>query len=198
MTNRRVEELDQIQLRLLGGDPTASSDLFRIVHRVLAATIFRQHRAMGIVWEDAIDLATDAIVEHVMNPARFDPNRSRLATYLTVIARGDALNLAASRANAKKNHSRFVELTVVDRNEYAESNLAKFDAERIMKDYRNEIIREDGDEVVLRLFLSGEDATEEYARALGLTKLPDNEQRQRVKQRRDRIEKRLQRLGLKL
>jgi len=67
-----------------------------------------------------------------------------------------------------------------------------------VREHGAEIFREDGDEAVLRLFLSGEDSTEVYARALGASDLSEDEQRQLVKQRRDRIEKRLQRLGRKL
>lgn len=194
----RAEQLIRAHERLLANEPTASADLFRIAQRPLAATVYRQHRAMGITWEDAIDLATDAIVEHVRNPSRYDVKLSGLATYLAMIAKGDARNLAVSRANSKKKHIRFVELTVVDRNDHVEGSLARLDAERIMREHGHEIIRDDGDEAVLRLFLSGEDATEEYARALGLDNLDESEQGRCVKQRRDKIEKRLQRLGLKL
>lgn len=193
-----ADELLAIHRRLLAGDPTASADLFRAVHHAVGATVYRQHRAMGISWDDARDLSTDAIVAYVNNPAQFDPTRSGLATYLVMIARGDALNLAASQANKKKSHSRFVELTVVERNERADTGFSRLDAERIVREHGTEIIREHGDEAVLRLFLSGEDATEEYAKALGASHLAEHEQRQLVKQRRDRIEKRLQRLGLKL
>lgn len=195
---RRAEELTGAHERLLADDPTASADLFRMAHRPLAATVYRQHRAMGITWEDAIDLATDAIVEHVRNPSRYDAKLSGIPTYLAMIAKRDALNLARSRAASEKNRTRFVELTLIDGNKGVESELSRVDAERIVRDHGHEIIREDGDDVVLRLFLSGEDSTEEYARALGLDYLTEGQQRRLVKQRRDKIEKRLQRLGLKL
>lgn len=194
----RAEELRNIHGRHLAGDPTASADLFRTVHRAVGATIYRQHRSMGLSWDDALDLSTDAIVAYLSAPARYDPTRSSLATYLVMIARGDALNLVTSRTNKKKSHSRFVELTVVERNEGVDTDFSRLDAERIVRDHGAEIVRDDGDEAVLRLFLSGEDSTEEYARALGASDLGEEEQRQLVKQRRDRIEKRLQRLGLKL
>ncbi|MBV8593224.1 MAG: hypothetical protein JOZ27_02865 [Caulobacteraceae bacterium] len=194
----RHDELEGVQQRLLLGDPTASADLFRIAQRPIAATIYRQHRAQAITWEDALDLATDSIVAHVRNPTQYDGSRSRLATYLVMVAKGDALNMATSRSNAKKNYGRLVELTVVERNDRSELDPTRMDAERIVKDHGREIIRDPGDEAVLRLFLSGEDATLEYARALGLHHLDEGQQRLLVKQRRDRIDKRLQRLGLKI
>lgn len=197
MTNK-ADELLAIHTRLLAGDPTASGDLFRAMHQRLARVVYRQHGGLGISWDDALDLSTDAIVEYVCNPARFDPDRAKLTTYLAMVAAGDARTLATSRANKRKNHSRFVELTLVDRNEEMEADFSRLDAERIMTDHRTEIIREEGDEAVLRLFISGEDSTDEYAKALGVSDLPENERRLFVKQRRDRIEKRLQRLGRKL
>jgi len=185
--------LDQIHARILAGDVTASSDLFRLVHGALTATL-RKRVGTLISWEDAGDAATDAIVEYAKAPHKFDASRSGLFGYLLLIARGDALNVARDDGNARKNLTRIVELSVADGNALEEAPDVKVDANRILRDHHTELIREDGDEAVLRLYLQGEKETAAYADALGLSSIPAVEQKKLVKVRKDRIEQRLKRL----
>lgn len=70
----------------------------------------------------------------------------------------------------------------------------KIDADGILREHRTEIVRDDGDEAVLRLYLDGEKETRAYAEALGVADRPAPEQQRIVKARKDRIEQRLKRL----
>jgi RNA polymerase sigma-70 factor, ECF subfamily len=187
------ESLDRIHAQIVGGDVTASSDLFRTVHRALTAKL-RQRLGTRISWDDAGDAATDAIMEYLQSPEKFDPLRGGLFGYLLLIARGDALNLARDQGNAKKNVARVVELSRGDGNTLEEAPDVKLDADRILRDHHADLIRDDGDEIVLRLYLQGEKATSAYVEALALSGLSSAEQQKVVKGWKDRIELRLKRL----
>jgi RNA polymerase sigma-70 factor (ECF subfamily) len=191
-TDRNV--LHQIHLRVVDGDVTAPSELFVAVQGPLAATV-RQRLGGQISLEDAGDMATDAILEYLRQPDRFDPSRSGLFGYLLMIARGDALNHLRDMGKAASNFARLVELWLPDGNTTDEdSELRRLDAERILRDHRADLVRDDGDDEVLRLYLEGERATAEYSAALGVQHLTEAEQQDLVKTRKDRIEQRLKRL----
>lgn len=185
--------LDRIHERVVAGEPTASAELFVLVHHPIAATL-RKRVGTLLSWEEACDLVTDAIVAYLKAPTKFDPARAGLFGYVLMIAKGDALNLLRDRGVNEKNRERFVELLSADGNTVEETPNVKLDAERIMAKHHRELIRDDGDEAVLRLYLDGEKETSAYATVLGLTGLPGSEQQREVKVRKDRIELRLKRL----
>lgn len=187
------DALERIHARMLAGDVTASSDLFVAVHVALAAAI-RKSVGRVISWDDAGDKATDAIVEYLRNPGKFDGSRGGLFGYLLLIARGDALNLMRDAGRKKKNLARLVELSATDGKSMQETLDVTLDADRILREHRAEVIRDQGDEAVLRLYLQGEKETRAYAEALGIAALTAVEQMKAVKLRKDRIEQRLRRL----
>jgi hypothetical protein len=109
---------------------------------------------------------------------------------------GDAMNAGRNESNRREKFSEFaVEVEKVGGNSYVISPETRVDAERIMSQYQAEIIVEDGDREVLRLFLEDERDYEAYAAALGISHLAPEQKRAEVKRRKDRIEKRLERLG---
>lgn len=187
------DELHALHERMLVGDVTASSDLFKAVHGALTATL-RKRGTPQLSWQAAGDRATDAIVEYTKSPEKFDSSRSGLFGYLLLIARRDALNLFRDEGNERKNVARVVELSAADGNTVEEAPDVRLDAARILRDHHAEVVRDDGDEAVLRLYLQGEKDTAAYARELGLSALPAAEQRKIVKVRKDRVEQRLRRL----
>jgi len=71
------EILDAIHTRLLRGDVTASSELFRVVHTALAATL-RKRVGTLLSWDAAGDMATDAIVAYTNTREKLDPSRAGL------------------------------------------------------------------------------------------------------------------------
>ncbi|HVV51098.1 MAG TPA: hypothetical protein VHO06_15625 [Polyangia bacterium] len=187
------QRLQHLHEQILAGDVIASSELFGLVHRPLAATV-KKRMGGQVGWDEAGDLATDAIVEYLKSPGRFDPGRAGLFGYLVLVAHRDALNLVRDRLTERKNLDRFVELRPSDGNDPSGRTRDKIDADRILRDHRADIVKDEGDEEVLKLFLSGESETVVYADCLGIAHLPESEQTDIVKQRRDRIEKRLRRL----
>lgn len=184
--------LSALHTRIVAGDVTATSELFALVQRPLAAVV--RKRISQLAWDDACDAATDAIVSYINAPDRFDPTRAGLFGYLALIARRDSLNLLRDYRAAQKKQTRVVELSAADGKDYCDDAATKLDAERILRDHLDEIVKEDGDEEVLRLFLAGEGETAAYAAVLGISDHPEAEQKKVVKQRRDRIEQRLKRL----
>lgn len=187
------EVLNGLHQRLLVGEVTASSELFLLVHKGLTATL-RKNLGSRISWEGAADAATDAIVEYIKSPAKYDSSRSGLFGYLLLIARGDALNAARDQQTERKNHLRTVELLDGVGNTSQELDEIALDADRILRKHYSDLIHDEGDEAVLRLYLQGERETAEYANALGISGLSETEAQKVVKTRKDRIEQRLKRL----
>lgn len=184
--------LDRLHERVLAGDHAASAEVFTLLQRPIAATA-RKRTGPSLTWEEATDVATDAIVAYLRSPRQFDASRSGLLGYLSMIAYRDALNAIRDRQALEKKHRRVVEVSALAGNASSEFSDA-FDAERILRDYGHKIIVDDGDADVLRLFLDGERETATYAAKLGIGHLPEGDQRRIVKLRRDRIDQRLKRL----
>ena len=197
MTNRRAELL-KLHERILSGDPSASSELFSSIHRPLVGVLLKQFRSGGIGPEDASDLATDAVIEYLRVPQRFNPERASLYSYLAVCAKGDALNLLQSRRRAWEGTKRFVELSKGKRNMEEAAIDTELDAIAIIKRHGAELADDKYDLEVLRLMLMGEKDTEVYAAAIGLGGAERAEKNAAVKLRRDKLEKRLSRLGERL
>jgi hypothetical protein len=181
--------------RLVAGDPTASADLFELVYGPLIGHAIKKHAASGIDQDRARDLAVGVLASLVGRPGMFDPQKGNLFGFLCMMLDGDAKNAGRDEANRQEKFSEFaVEVEQVGGNFYVTSPETRVDAERIMSQYRAEIEVEEGDHEVLRLILEGERDYEAYAVVLGISELPLEQKRAEVKRRKDRIEKRLQRL----
>lgn len=181
--------------RLLAGDPTASADMFELVYGPLIGHAIKKHTAFGMDEDRARDLAVGVLASIVERPAIFDPQKGSLFGFLCMMLDGDAKNAGRDEANRQEKISEFaVEVEQVGGNSYVTSPETRVDAERIMSQYRAEIVVEEGDHEVLRLILEEEREYEAYALALGISHLPPELMRAEVKRRKDRIEKRLQRL----
>lgn len=196
MTDRAVALLD-LHRRILAGERTASAKLFTTIHRPIVGVLLRSYGRIGLSPEDASNLATDALMAYVQCPERFEPNRSSLFTYLCVIARGDALNLIEVHRREQKKMRRVVEF-VRDQGNITEMDTRTLDADALLTRYAAELCEDKQDVLVLELMLTGEKDTEAYAVALGLEGASPDEKASAVKQRRDRLEKRLRRLGAHL
>jgi hypothetical protein len=182
--------------RLLACDPTASADLFELVYGPLIGHAIKKHSAFGMDEDRACDLAVGVLASLVERPNIFDPQKGSLFGFLCMMLDGDAMNAGRNESNRREKFSEFaVEVEKVGGNSYVISPETRVDAERIMSQYQAEIIVEDGDREVLRLFLEDERDYEAYAAALGISHLAPEQKRAEVKRRKDRIEKRLERLG---
>jgi RNA polymerase sigma factor (sigma-70 family) len=192
-------DLLEIHRRVLAGEPTASKDLFVLVHSALRRLLLRTFGKGGLRDDDATDLATDTILAYLRAPAKFDPDQASLLRYLMVIASRDAQNHLRNRRTAQKNQERFVELSMSDGNIDEESlTIAELDAAMVLERFAGELTDGDADVITLRLMLAGEKSPKAFADALGIDDCPETEWKAQVKQRRDKLEKRLSRLGDKL
>lgn len=185
--------------RLVAGDPTASADLFEIAYGPLIGHAIKKHRAFGMDEDRARDLAVGVLAELVERPDIFDPQKGSLFGFLCMMLDGDAKNFGRNEANRQEIFSGFaVEVREVGGNSYVMSPETRVDAQRIMAQHHADIVVDQGDREVLDLMLQDEREYEPYAKALGIDHLPLDERRAEVKRRKDRIEKRLERLRNRL
>jgi DNA-directed RNA polymerase specialized sigma24 family protein len=194
-TRSRLLPLHQ---RILADDPAASAELFRLAQKPVARVLYGRYRGPHFSWEDAGDLATDAIVAYLGSAVKFDPTQASLFTFLVLIADRDARNLLRDRGTEQKNYLRLVELSTSDGNTEETGSDHELDAERLRKEHMHKIAKNGKERRFLELMLSGERETAAFAVAIEATNLTPDEQRAAVKKYHDRLDQRLRRLGRKL
>jgi len=200
-----------LHARLLAGDPVASHEvasafLLAVVERLQQR--FRRLDDETLIW----DAASDAILNYAERPAQFDPTRRRrLLDYLVMSADGDLRNALASRSRRRAKHevpSDRVELLLDVRNidceepsDFGERDDAtatsNMDVEEVKRKVA-EVITGPTDWQVVELMLQGERGTIAFAEVLGITHLDELEQRRIVYRVKDRLKRRLARLGVRL
>ncbi|GBD14702.1 hypothetical protein HRbin25_00583 [bacterium HR25] len=188
---------EELHRRLLAADPTAPSEVFHHFHGPLTRRLRARFPQAD---EDTVhDAVVEAIMSYVKNPSRFDPGRSSLLTYLTMVARGDLLNALAKEARRQR---RLVSLESVAQGGQPGNIMVdapgdgpegSLEASRSLR-YLLEHLPDPTDRQVLGLMLRGERRTEPYARVLGLGDLSLPQQRAAVKRHKDRLKKRMRRL----
>lgn len=206
--NTATERDRQLHQHLLDGDPTASA---RVAEAYLAPVFERLCRRHREVRDEALlyDAATDAVLDYTEHPTRYDPEKLPLLSYLAMAANGDLLNAIARE---QRRAGRVVSLhAVVDddpaRNRYQEPGVEdEIDLDRLTADpARRELaerlrreVPDPRDRQLVALLLDGVRRTEPYAAILGITVLEPAEQRTIANRHKDRLKKRLRRLGVKL
>jgi RNA polymerase sigma factor (sigma-70 family) len=185
--------LNEIHQKLVAGSRTASRDLF--VHGLGPIKAYLLKTQSSLREEDAHDLATDAILAYVQAPARFDPAKASLWTYLCMTASSDALDMFRRRGReraALANVAQTVEVCLLEANDRADMENS-IDAQRIIAANAERLATNEPERRVLALILEGERSTEVFANALGLdARHPDTTAL--VKQAKDRLLLRLRRL----
>lgn len=185
--------LNDIHARVLAGSRSATLDLFREALGPIKVFLRRKFRSLPD--EQAYDLATDAIVAYSTDPARFDPGKSSLWSYLCRIAMRDASDLLRRR----EVEAAFIK-GVEDDVEFWTSRAKDtfrgedaIDARQIMKLHGGRLVTNETEAKVLMLILHEEKRTDAFAEALGLAPgTPDT--KEIVKQAKDRMLLRLKRL----
>jgi hypothetical protein len=194
----------ELHQRLIDGDLVASQELaaaflLPVVNRL-------KQRFPGLGDESFVfDAATDAILSYAERPAQYDPHGLRLLAYLVMSADGDLRN-ALRRHQRRERRERpmsDVELLLDARNpeeeetvhpeEYAVTPQVKEIARRV-----REVTPDPVDQQLIDLMIKGERRTEAFAKVLGIVDMEVMKQRKIVKQRKDRLKKRLTRLGVRL
>jgi RNA polymerase sigma factor (sigma-70 family) len=197
----------ELYQRLLAGDALAPSDLADAFLDLLATELQRYNPTADP--HLCAEAAEDALLALIKNPRSYDPERAALAGYLRMSARRDLQN----RLRKERRHSdRRADLEAVEISPVVGKYLQDGEADPVHILIAREEIEEmiaalprvpravlDGlteqEREVLALMRRGERRTSEYARALCITHLPFAEQQRRVKQVKDRLQKRLQRAG---
>jgi hypothetical protein len=192
-------DLNAIHARLVEGDPTASSDLIGLLYGPLIGHAIKKHGWVGLSQDLAKDFAVKVLAEVIEQPESFDPSKGNLFGFLCMALDADVQNAARDAKTRRRIFSDYaVEVREVTGTLYVTSPETSIDAKRIAERYRSEIVLEAGDDEVLSLMLDGERDYDRYAGALGIENLPLGERREVVKRRKDRIEKRIERIRKKL
>jgi hypothetical protein len=148
-----------------------------------------------------IDTAVgDALIDYFGNPARFDPHRAGLFTYLRWLAKSRLLNLLAKQKNLSA-REKFVELEAVEPVyemtdcEFAdpEDALARRELDDAMWRKLRELFTDPIDLELTKLMMEGVRDTDRYAALLGLSSLPPEERASAIKRHKDRVKKTIQR-----
>jgi hypothetical protein len=184
-------------------DPTASAELIGAYLELLFNRLERNPQFSQLSDKTLVsDAVTDTLLDYAENPERFDPKKSSLITYLTMAAKGDLLNLINKEQRRLQREKELVAQFKANRNTLQEDSTQ--DAlqenhtyqklmEQVLSEFPDALDRQ-----LLPLILDRERKTAAYVEILGIQHKSQMEQTRIVKQHKDRINKRLQRLGVKI
>lgn len=196
----------QIHNRLVRGDKVASAELAEALLDDLVAKLKR--RFSGESDHDLlVDAAIEAVMSYVKNPGQFDPDRRSLKGFLVMAADGDYRNLRDKRRRFRVHETGVedVEESASARNKRIHT-LADSDGvgplseaihredEEAYRRFLNETFVDQVDRQLADLVLSNERSTDRFSEVLGIQDEPIEQQRKIVKNHKDRIKKRLERL----
>jgi hypothetical protein len=184
--------------RLLVRDPLAWSDLCTTFLDPLMAWLGRR-----VPYADAdliAEAAENALLGLAKNPQTYNPRRASLEGYLRLSARGDLLNLLQKERRRQRGRC---DLKIVELGPRAGKYLGRDEdpswrlrlVEEGSRLLRPPVELSAAEGRVWELMQRGERRTPVFAEALGLSSLPQGEQRAAVKRVKDRITKRLERAG---
>lgn len=186
-----------LHLRLVAGDKTAPDEcVVRWLPELVQRLTYRNPSVAARDEQLIAGAALDALFDYTLNPHKYEPERSSLGYYLFNAAQKDLLNaLAREKTQSRQASSiHLVEFSLSDRNNMENDMIEKVDAAALMELVMEEIT-DPLDRRMLALMLQGERATSAYAAALGIQDRPEHYQKATVKRHKDRISKRLERLG---
>jgi RNA polymerase sigma-70 factor (ECF subfamily) len=198
--------LEDIHRRLLDRDPVAPAQLAELVLDPLTT---RLRASFPQVPDPALidDAAADAVLNYAERPEQFDPSKRGLFGYLQMSAGGDLKNaLDVLRRRQRREESLdVVELHPDRRNRVSmasdypttlEDEVVSNLASQGLMAQVQAAAETPKDAKVLQLMIDGERRTDRFAEALGLDGLSPDERRRAVKRHKDRLKKRIERLGL--
>jgi RNA polymerase sigma-70 factor, ECF subfamily len=184
---------EELHSLLVGGDETAPSRIAETFLPVILTCLRYDCRA-AVDDHLIMTAAHDALLGYLAHPQRFDPKRASLITYLRLSARGDLLNALKQRSiEDDRNIHADVEKCLLAPEEHMDVDLeldfwtalanARSERARIVA----ELVTDPTDRKLTELMVEGVRATAEFAGALGIDGLHEEEQRRIVKQHKDRI-----------
>lgn len=182
--------------RLLAGDRTASSELVAAyVERLIARLKYRFRDQLHTVGDPDLsrDAATDALMDYILHPGKYRPEKRGLFGYLEMAASRDLINKLTYLGRRADNEDPLLDVELPDTRRNTE-------VERLDEAGNREAIRtailslsSARDREVALLMFDGERSTEVFARVLGVMGLPDLQRQREVKRHKDRLKKHLQR-----
>jgi RNA polymerase sigma-70 factor (ECF subfamily) len=176
--------------RVVQHDPVASTDVFMTYMDRIVKVLMQR---LGCDEDAAYDSTVEVIFTYIHKPARYDPGKGRLFSYLMQAAKHRAVDKRRSADARARREQDFVELPArTPKEEMEDSVEARLVMKRLVE---RGYLKNERDWDALGLILSGERSTEVLAVALGLTSLPKEELKRAVKRHRDRLMKLLERFG---
>jgi RNA polymerase sigma-70 factor, ECF subfamily len=197
---------DQQHTRILKGDVTAFAELCELAlpHLVL----FLRSKFSYVENDEQETVAIDCLLKYNANPAQFRTGGIALFAYLRMSARYDMLNAMDQR---NRREGRLVSLDSLNGNSDVpgqEDFTEQVHLDEMLQEYTSlsfdeilSIIQANLDATEKKVFwlmLEGERSTQRFAEVLGITHLDEQEQRDETKRVKDRLMKKLRRLGDRL
>jgi RNA polymerase sigma-70 factor, ECF subfamily len=182
---------------LLGGNPTVSAELYKAIFSPLVGWLHAKYRTTDR--ELIRDAATDALVDYIKHPERWNPQSSTLVSYICMVADRDLLNALEKVQRLRKHEvlSADVEHEEFDRNVRSEDVVPSEDVARLLYALDRKVTSKT-DRFFVTLMLEGERSTSRFAEVLGIQDLPKQEKARTVKQHKDRLKKVIERLRSQL
>lgn len=190
----------ELHARLLAGTSvTVTSELAEVFLPLLIRSL--QGEFWNLSDQHLIDTAAeDALMGYFATPARFDPQRAGLFTYLRWRARSRLLNLLDQEKSSAA-EEKVVEVAAAEAVYQMtgqavpdlEDALAQREADATTLHKLHAIITDPVDRELLKLMLEGVRETARYAALLGVTTLSLAEQTSLIKRHKDRLKKTIQR-----
>ena len=199
-----TEESQDIYRRLLANEPDAPSDLFALFLDPLVGALQSAFPSLPDPYL-VQDVVTDSLFTLAQRPMRYAPEKASLWSYLYTDAKGDLLN-AIERERKRWKDATFdiVEHDVHDQGTNVEAEVlnalvpdglpAGTTLEEVLAMVQA-TMSDPQDRELLELMLDGERKSEAFSEVLGIGHMTPLEQRRIIKQRKDRIDARLRRLG---
>ncbi|NVJ05290.1 sigma-70 family RNA polymerase sigma factor [Myxococcus sp. AM001] len=177
--------------RVIQDDPLASQDVFRVFMDPILRVLRYEMSCQG---DEAYDSAVDAVLDYLRNPLRYDRQRAKLSTYLTHTAKRRAMDRQRSSQARVRREEKFGGVFALRAPAPKEAMELSVEASLAVKKLEQINFRTE-ERKLLGLVLQGENSTPALGKVLGLGALPKVEQQREVKRHRDRLMKRLARIG---
>ena len=191
--------------RLLRNDPTASADAAELLLDPLVARL--SGRWPGLAHTDAChDTAVEVLVTYLADPTRYDQSRASLLGWLIMQAHADLKNDHASRSkrferawlveSALPLDSDTGEPPTVGEAVASLEPLPDVDGSLVLAAVRQAFPDTRDRQLIWLMCIEGSRSSDDAARVLGLEELAPSARAAEVKRHKDRVMRRLRRLGL--
>ncbi|MBZ4423221.1 RNA polymerase sigma factor [Myxococcus sp. RHSTA-1-4] len=186
----QAEEL-ALHERVLKKDPVAPVEVFQVFMDPILAALGRKDRRER---EEAYDAIIDVLYSYLNSPERYTAQKGRLSTYLTQAARNRLMDQYRSAEARHRREQEFGKVFELGARSPKESLELSVEARRAVLRLEQSGLQKE-DRAMLGLVLQGERSTVVLAEAIGLGSMPEDDRQREVKRHRDRLMKRLARLG---